>query len=145
MLRGSRHLTGAEAGYAAIEGEALAVAWCLEKARLFLLGCPNFLIVTDHRPLVKLLGNQKLNGIFNPRLLRSKEKTLFYKFHIKYMRGKTNNTADALSRYPSMRAEPDFTDESLEEEIHLAHAIAVFNNVEDCFYRQRRSTPRGRV
>lgn len=28
-LCGSRHLTTAEAGYAPVEGEALAVAWCL--------------------------------------------------------------------------------------------------------------------
>lgn len=31
-LCGSRHLTAAEAGYAPIEGQALAVAWCLRKA-----------------------------------------------------------------------------------------------------------------
>ncbi|XP_068205185.1 uncharacterized protein [Palaemon carinicauda] len=55
-LCSSQILTPAESGYAAVEGEALAVAWCLKKARLFLLGCPGLTIVTDHRPLVKLLG-----------------------------------------------------------------------------------------
>ena len=57
-LCGSRFLTSAEAGYAAVEGEALAVAWCLQKARLFLIGCPNLTIVIDHRPLAKLLDNR---------------------------------------------------------------------------------------
>lgn len=52
----SCHLTTAEAGYVAVEGETLAIVWCLQKARLFLLGCPYLTIVTDHRPLNKLLG-----------------------------------------------------------------------------------------
>ncbi|XP_066955707.1 uncharacterized protein [Macrobrachium rosenbergii] len=70
----------AEAGYAAVEGEALAVTWCLKKARLLLLGCPNLLIVTDHLLLVKLLGDRELKDILNPRLFRLKEKTLQYRF-----------------------------------------------------------------
>ena len=45
-LRGSRHLIAAEVGYAAVEGEAFAVTWCLHKARLFLLGCPNLVLVS---------------------------------------------------------------------------------------------------
>lgn len=65
-LSGSRHLTAAEAGYAAVKGEALAMAWCLHKARLYLLGCPNLVLVTDHRPLVKLLGDHVLTDIMNP-------------------------------------------------------------------------------
>ena len=50
-LCGSRHLTSAESGYSAVEGEALAVVWCLTKAKLFLLGFPNLSLITDHRPL----------------------------------------------------------------------------------------------
>ena len=79
-LCGSRYLTSAEAGYAPVEGEALAIVWCLRKARLFLLGCPNLILVTDHRPLVKPFGNKKLKDIINPRLLALKEKTLQYSF-----------------------------------------------------------------
>lgn len=59
-LCGSRHLTPAETSYAPVEGEALAVAWCLRKVRLFLLVCPNLVIITEHRPLVKLLGDRAL-------------------------------------------------------------------------------------
>jgi len=69
-LCGSRHLTSAESGYAPVEGEALTVAWCLSKARLFLLGCPNLVIATDHRPLVRLFGDKALKDISNPRLFR---------------------------------------------------------------------------
>ena len=81
-LCGSRHLTSAEAGYAPVEGEALVVAWCLRKARLFLLGCPNLVLITDHRPLVKLFGDRELKDIVNPRLFALKEKTLLYRFQV---------------------------------------------------------------
>ena len=123
-LCGSRHLTSAEGGYAAVEGEALAVVWCLKKARLFLLGCPNLLLITDHRPLVKLFGDRELKDIANPRLFRMKEKTLQYRFHVKYLPGKRNTAADTLSRYPSLRAEPEADDEEFSNEMTVAMATA---------------------
>ena len=131
-LCGSRHLSSAEAGYAPVEGEALAVAWCLRKARLFLLGCPNLVLVTDHRPLVKLFGDRELKDILNPRLLTLKEKTLLYRFQIRYLPGK-KNVADFLSRYPALRTSPDSTDEDLAEEIEVAFVAAVEAIIhEDC-------------
>ena len=123
-LCGSRHLTQAEAGYAPIEGEALAVAWCLRKARLFLLGCPSLLLVTDHRPLVGLLGDKALTEIVNPRLFRLKEQTLQFKFTIRYLPGKKNCAADFLSRYPSMKMSPDVMDEEQGEELSVAVTAA---------------------
>ena len=123
-LCGSRHLTSAEAGYAPVEGEALAVVWCLRKARLFLLGCPNLTLVTDHKPLVKLFGDKELKDIINPRLLALKEKTLVYNFQIKYLPGK-KNTADFLSRYPALRGDPDMADEELVNYIEAVTIAAV--------------------
>ena len=99
-LCGSRHLTEAEAHYSTIEGEALAIAWCLQKARLFLLGCPTLTIATDHKSLVKIFGDKELKDITNPRILRLKEKTLMFAFDIKYLQGVTDCAADTLSRYP---------------------------------------------
>ena len=46
----------AKAGYASVEGETIAVVWCLQKAMLFLLGYPNLTIVTDHCPSPSSLG-----------------------------------------------------------------------------------------
>lgn len=60
------YLTPAEAGYAPVEAEVLVVAWRLRKARLFLLGSHNLIIIIDHRPLVKLLGDRELKDIGNP-------------------------------------------------------------------------------
>lgn len=130
-LCGSRHLTTAESGYAAVEGEALAVVWCLQKARLFLLGCPNLTIVTDHRPLVKLLGDRALGDIVNPRLFRLKEKTLQFKFIIKYLPGKRNCAADFLSRFPSLMATPDEVDKELDEDLSIAVSSATIATLED--------------
>lgn len=67
-LCGSRHLTSTEVAYSAVEGEALSVAWCLRKARLFLLRCLNLILVTDHRPMVGLFKDRALGDITNPRL-----------------------------------------------------------------------------
>ena len=124
-LCGSRHLTPAEQRYAAIEGEALAIAWALRKARLFLLGCQNLEIITDHRPLVKLFSDRELKDITNPRLFRLKEKTLPYRYVIRFKPGKNNILADTLSRYPVERVSPTDVDLSLEEELTVAALVAV--------------------
>ena len=124
-LCGSRQLTSTEANYAPVEGEAMAVVWCLKKAKLFLLGCPNLTIITDHKPLVKLFGDKELKDIQNPRLLAMKEKTLIYSFQMKYLPGK-KNPADHLSRYPALKSQPEEADEDLAahiEEITIAAVI----------------------
>ena len=100
-LAGSRFLSSAESRYAAIEGEALAVAWSLEQTRFFTHGCDDLLIVTDHRPLVKIFGDRTLDEIANTRLFRLKQRTLPWHFSIMHMPGKTNLAADATSRHPS--------------------------------------------
>ena len=100
-LAGSRFLSPAEQRYAPIEGEALAVAWGLEQSRYFTQGCDNLLVVTDHKPLVKVLGDRTLDEITNSRLFRLKQRTLPWRFEIIHMPGKVNHAADATSRHPS--------------------------------------------
>ncbi|XP_066975344.1 uncharacterized protein [Macrobrachium rosenbergii] len=123
-LCGSRHLTPTEAGYAPLEGEAFALTWCLQKARLFLLGCPNLTIITGHGPLVKLLGDRALKDVINPRLFTLKEKTLQFRFHIKYLPGKRNTAVDFLAKYPAMRSSHEASDVDLEDDIQVAVACA---------------------
>ncbi len=100
-LAGSRFLSSAEQRYAPIEGEALAVAWGLEQSRYFTQGCDNLLVVTDHKPLVKIFGDRTLDEITNTRLFRLKQRTLPWRFDIMHMPGKANHAADATSRHPS--------------------------------------------
>ena len=70
-LAGSRFLNGAEKNYAAIEGESLAIAWSLEQTKYFTKGCNDLVVVTDHKPLVKIFGDRTLNEIQNTRILGS--------------------------------------------------------------------------
>ncbi|XP_048589654.1 uncharacterized protein LOC125573262 [Nematostella vectensis] len=100
-LAGSRFLSPAEQRYAAIEGEALAVAWGLEQTRYFTQGCDNLVVVTDHKPLVKIFGDRTLDEITNSRLFRLKQRTLPWRFTITHRPGKSNQAADATSRHPS--------------------------------------------
>ena len=101
IYAGSRFTTDAESRYAPVEGEALAVVYALEKCRIFVLGCPDLLVVVDHKPLVKILGDRSLEDIKNPRLFNMKEKTLMYDYKIKHVPGTWHLGPDACSRYPS--------------------------------------------
>lgn len=89
----------AEANYAPIEGECLAVVKALHKTRYFILGCPNLIIATDHKPLLKILGDRQLQDIENLRLLRLKEKTLRFFFRMVYVFGRNNTAAHTASRH----------------------------------------------
>ena len=130
VLCGSRHLTAAEKNYSTLEGEALAIAWCLKKARLFLLGCKNLTFITDHKALTKIFGDKELKDIDNPRILNLKERTLMYSFRIRYAKGKTNCAADALSRYPALASTPEESDEADEEAACAAMVAAAADAAE---------------
>ena len=100
-LVGSRLTHAAESRYAPVEGEALAVANALDRARHFVLGCSDLVVAVVHRPLLKLFGDRCLEDIPNPRLRNLKERTLRYRFRMAYIPGARNQTSDALSRHPS--------------------------------------------
>ena len=101
IFAGSRFLKDPETRYSPIEGEALAVAFALEQSKMFVIGCPNLLIVTDHKPLVPILNDRRLDLIKNPRLLKLKERTLTFRFVAQHIPGPLNFAADATSRNPS--------------------------------------------
>ena len=100
-LAGSRLLTSAVHRYAPIEGEALPGDWGMEKSKYFTQGCNDLLVVTDHKPLVKILVDRKLDEISNTRIFRLKQRMLPWSFDIAHLPGKTNSAADATSRHPS--------------------------------------------
>lgn len=100
VLAGSRFLSDTEKRYAPIEGESLSIAWSLEQTRYFTLGCDDLIIVTDHKPLVKIFGDRTLDEITNTRIFRLKQRTMPWKFRIHHMPGNTNCAADAASRHP---------------------------------------------
>ena len=67
---------------------------------MFVLGCPELLLAVDHKPLVSISNDKKLNQITNPRLLNFKERTLMYQFHTKHVPGSLHLAADVASRNP---------------------------------------------
>ena len=70
------------------------------------------------------MGDKALTDVANPRLFRLKERTLQFKFTIRYLPGKKNCAADFLSRYPSMKAIPGALEEEQDEELSVAMAVA---------------------
>ena len=128
-LFGSRFTHSAETRYAPVEGEALAVVYALDKARYFILGCPNLIIAVDHKPLLKLFGDRSLEDIPNPRLRNLKEKTLRYRFKMTHISGVKHKVADGLSRNPVSPA----------ERIILPDDIAAFSRPE-CTIHQPQET-----
>ena len=123
-LAGSRFLSGAEKRYAAIEGEALAIAWGLEQTKYFTQGCQDLLVITDHKPLVKIFGDRTLDEIHNTRLFRLKQRTLPWRFRVEHLPGKTNVAADAASRYPAMDADVSTLTIADQSEVLMTAAIS---------------------
>ena len=72
----------------------------MNQCRMFLLGCPNFYVATDHLPLIPILGDKALDQIQNPRLRALKEKTLWFNFQSIHVPGKKQMAPDVTSRYP---------------------------------------------
>ena len=113
-LAGSRFLKPAEARYAPVEGEALAIAWSSEHAGFFTQGCDKLVIITDHKPLVKPFSNRTLGQITNSRLFSLKQRTLPWRFSVHYKPGKENSFSDATFRNPAiMIDEPAVTSEEI--------------------------------
>ena len=68
---------------------------------MFVMGCPNHIVVTDHEPLKGLFGDRDLSKIPNHQLFRLKEKTLRYRFTIQHCLGKLHRSFDAISHNPA--------------------------------------------
>lgn len=105
----SRSLTQTEQRYAQVEKEALGLTWACERFRNFLIG-KHFLLETDHKPLLSLLGSQALDAL-PPRIQRFRMRLMRYSYNIAHVPGKCLWTADTLSRTPvTSRATPEEID-----------------------------------
>ena len=82
-----------ETRYSTVERECLAIVWAVKKFRYYLSG-QEFILETDHRPLVYL---ESFKGT-NARLLRWSLSLQPYKFKVVYVTGSENHGADLLCR-----------------------------------------------
>ena len=105
----SRSMSETEQRYAQIEKEALATTWACEKFSMYVLG-KKFLIETDHKPLVPLLGSKHLDSL-PPRVLRFRLRLDRFNYLIEHVPGKLLYTADTLSRAPISSTEDSILEE----------------------------------
>ena len=89
----------ARRSYSVSELEMLAIVTALKKLRMYCVGNNNMTVLTDHKPLLGILG-KSIDKLESTRLCRMVEKVSAYNFKIQYVKGKKNEIADALSRHP---------------------------------------------
>ena len=97
----SRQMTPAEKNYDVREKECLAIKYCLEKLRHYLL-CTTFTIkcLSDHRSLTFLKNGREMGG----RIARWALSLGEYQYEIEYIKGTDNALADVLSRMVAAEA-----------------------------------------
>jgi hypothetical protein len=91
----SKALSDSQLKFSVTEKEIYAIVYALDRFRQYIYGRP-FTIYTDHRALIWLCGKSNPNG----RLGRWCNIINQYAQEIKFVQGKQNKVADALSRPP---------------------------------------------
>ena len=112
VVYASRALSETEQRYAQVEKGALAITWSCEKFRDYLIGT-RFLIQSDHKPFIPLLGSKDLDQL-PARIQRFRMRLMWFDYNIVHVPGKELCTADTLSR--SLRSGPTDTDRAFQEE-----------------------------
>ena len=97
----SKTLTSAQRNYSQIQKEALAIIFALKKFYQYIFA-RNFILVTDHKPLVALFGPTKpIPGLAANRLARWALFLNQFSYTIEYRKTSLHQNADVLSRLPS--------------------------------------------
>ena len=117
----SRTLMKTERNYAQVEREALAVIFGLQRFRQYLFG-RDFVLVSDHKPLVGLLGeNTPLPPMASARIHRWAMILSGYSYKLQYKPGRDKGNADACSRLPLQL--PSTTEEEQPETIQFLQQL----------------------
>ncbi|UYV76723.1 K02A2.6-like, partial [Cordylochernes scorpioides] len=100
IMFASRTLSEAEQNYSQIEKEALAIIYGVTKFQQFIYG-RKFILITDHKPLVTILGSRSgIPTLSTSRLQRWALILSAYTYDIKFRRTQDHGNADLLSRFP---------------------------------------------
>ncbi len=105
----SRTLSAAEKNYAQIEKEGLALIFGIKKFHKYIYG-RQFTLVTDHKPLMAILGSKKsLPTLAAARLQRWAIILLGYQYTLEFRHSIQHANADGFSRLP--RGDPEGEDD----------------------------------
>ena len=122
----SRTLLPSERNYAQIEREALSLIFGISKFHSYLFG-RKFVLVTDHKPLITILGEKKgIPPITAARLQRWAIKLSAYTYEIEFRRTHEHSNADCLSRLPMHHVSPTgYTPEPALFNMHQIRSLPV--------------------
>ena len=93
---GSRTTTAGEKNYHSTKLEFLALKWAVSDEFKDYLICQPFVVKTDNNPLTYIFTTPHLDAVGH----RWVQQLAGFNFEIKYVRGRNNGAADALSRLP---------------------------------------------
>ena len=132
----SRTMSKAERGYGQVEREGLAVVYSVKKFHQYLYG-RRFVIVTDHKPLLGLIGeNKAIPEMAAARIQRWALILSAYNYVLKYRRGEDHGNADGVSRLPMLARESEVSDISNEVYMtELDHSPITSKEVRECTRR----------
>lgn len=129
------------------EGEMFAVAWSSDYDWMFVLGCTELVVSTDHKPLSGIFNNCGINSIVSPHISNLKQKTLRYHFTTQYNPGEWNRGADACSWNPvdqpiicSIYNKPSSNDISASEKIEQLTASTIQTTITKLFINEQISS-----
>ena len=96
----SRTLSKSECNYAQVEKEALSLVFGIKKFHHYLYGRP-FVLVTDHKPLLSILGPKRgIPPLAAARMQRWALLLSAYRYTIEFRPTECHGNADGLSRLP---------------------------------------------
>ena len=100
IAHASRTLSSSERNYALIEREALSTVYWVKRFHQFLYG-RTFILVTDHQPLLAILGPKAaIPTLAAAQMQRWALVLSAYDYQIEYRKSERHSNCDALSRLP---------------------------------------------